>query len=183
MLADPAQARARWALPLLRVLPGASYLVELAGARWFFFGAHWLERGLLCIGEACPGCAVGVPRVLGYRAAILRDGNRRRNVLVEASAGAVSGLEGLLCAESVVNDVGCPVEVTRRHRRSPVRLEPAVDLAFGSSVALDDSVTLNAVALLYNLPLATPGEPAAEWASRVRRVAEGLLVRSLVGRV
>lgn len=175
MLASLKDARARWSLALLKVPPGPHYRVELGGSKWMVFGSHWLNRMLLCSGDGCPGCVGGAARVMGYRVVLLQEPQRRRPVLLEASCGAIAGLQGLLAGEGREEEPGLTVEVFRRHRRSPLRLEPLVEVPLTTGVPLDDAVTVNAVSVLYGLPLMAPGEPTADWASRVQPVAAAQL--------
>ena len=175
ILMDPRTSRARWALPLLRVVAGQRVVIALAGSKWFYFGSHWCDKMLLCSGDGCPGCLQGAPRMMGYRACRVFTGHGWSPALLEASCGAIAGLQGFQVMEGVDGEAAKCICVTRRHRRSPLRLEPEDGVSMPDAVSLPDHVTLNAVAVLYGLPTMQAGEESSQWAVRVQPVARGFL--------
>lgn len=179
MVVDPSKARARWALPLLKVLPGQRFNVQLAGERWWFFGSHWLERLYLCVGEGCEGCVFGMPRVMGYRVAYLQTPESRRTVLLEAPVSSVAKFESLAAMEGLSADSGAFLCLTRKHRRCAVAMEPVDEGGCVEAKPLSDVCTINALALIFALPQTEAGEIPRAWADRVKSIAHARLVAAL----
>lgn len=171
--------RAAWSLPLVKLPGGAVFEAALQGASWLFFGSHWLKRVLLCSGDGCPGCVVGVPRVMGYRVCLVRGAERWRPALLEVSSGAVSGLAGFLEMEGVADVPGLVVELRRRGKRSPLRVEPISTGGAVSSHLGEVRALVNAIAVLYGLPLMSPEEEVKQWSERVRPMAAAHLVTAV----
>lgn len=181
MLVSDRDSRSCWALGVLRVAPSQVVRVSLQGDRWWFFGSHWFGRVFICSGDGCPGCMVSQPRVMGYRVGLVEGSARWRPYLVEASSGTVAGLDGFCTMEGYGSVGGLVVEAGRRTKRSPLRLEPVS--ADGPTLPADRATpaTLNAVAVLYGLPLMQAGEEPADWADRVRGVAAAHLSAAVAG--
>lgn len=180
MFAPPSAARSRWALPLLKVSGGGRATVALVGERFWYFGSHWLDRMYLCAGDGCPGCMHGPPRTMGYRVVMVQHPTRWNPALLEASCLSINQLEGLAAMESLQVEAGLIVDVSRKTKRSPVRLEPASSQASVQVKAQKPFIALNAVALLFGLPLMSEVEEPADWAERSREVAAGRLAAALL---
>lgn len=158
-------------LGLLKVPGGSRVRCILQGERWLYFGSHWLGRVLLCAGDGCPACRCGASRVMGYRLAVWCDGERRVLYVLEASSGAIAGLDQSAKFHGLDVEPGLEVEIGRKGKRSPLRFE-AMRLTATMLQPGDAEVTLvNALAVLYGLPVLMPGEDAAAWAQRVQPVA------------
>lgn len=182
MVVEMDNARARWALKVLRVLPGMREGVVFGPGRWIAFGTHWVERLMLCPGEECVACGFGPPRVMCYRPGVLAVPGRCQPVLVEAPVSSVARLEGFMRMESIALDAAIAVDVSRPHRRSAIRIEPSGKQPAADAVPLGELVAVNACAVLFGLPLCGEGESARDWACRVRPVAAsrlGAAVRAL----
>lgn len=179
MVVDREKAAARWALPILKVMPGQRFRLLLGGSRWWFFGSHWLERQFLCTGPSCEGCVYSQPRVMGYRAALLLGGQKMRAVLLEAPLPSVARMESLAQMEGFAFEVGATVEASRKHRRAGVCLEAASPETDPVAMRLTDQHTVGAVSVIFSLPPIEESESPKEWAARVERVAHARLVSAL----
>ncbi len=179
MVVDPSKAPARWALPILKVMPGQRFSVVLAGSKWWFFGSHWLDRQYLCTGSGCEGCVYGVPRVMGYRVGVLLGGQRPRTVLVEAPLTSVGRLESLAQMEGFECGRGATIELSRKHRRAGVALEATAPEVSPLEKPLTDQHTIGALAVLFGLPAIEEREEPPAWAARVESIAHARLVAAL----
>lgn len=180
MLVNGKDGRAIWALPLAKVPSGAVMRASLQGDVWYYFGSHWVGRVLLCSGEGCPGCLHGPSRVMGYRVGLIQHVEKWRPALLEVSSGAIAGLQGFCEMEGLSDASGLVVELSRRGKRSPVRIEPVS--SGGATMPPDRSVAtvINAVAVLYGLPIMLPAEDPIDWAKRVQSMAAGHLASAVV---
>jgi hypothetical protein len=179
MVVDPSKVGTRWALPILKVQPGQRFRLLLGGSRWWFFGSHWLERQFLCVGGGCEGCVFGVPRVMGYRAALLEGGQKRRAVLLEAPLTSISRMESLAGMEALCCDAGATLEATRRHRRAGLCLEAVAPEPEPDAMRLTDQHTVGAVSVLFSLPPIEESEEPPAWAARVQNVDLARLVAAI----
>jgi len=172
-------ARASAQLPLLKVQPGAVVRLKVLALRVAWFATHWLgRRQVLCAagrdGE-CAGCALSPSRVVGFQLVTLVIDRRERLFLLEVSPLAISSLEMSAKFEGVSRLGGILVEVRRPRARGPLRFEVVEECSESIDPAEGDARLINAVAVLYGLPLLFIGETVEAWEERVSP-----MVRSLV---
>jgi hypothetical protein len=179
MVVDRNHVSTRWALPILKVMPGQKFRVLLGGGCWWFFGSHWIERQFLCTGPQCEGCVFGQPRVMGYRAALLVGGQKLRTVLIEAPLTSIGRMESLAGMEGFSCEVGSTVEITRKHRRSGMCLVAVGSETEAYAMRLTDQHTVGAVSVLFSLPPIEEAESPKDWAGRVQSVAHARLVSAI----
>jgi hypothetical protein len=168
-----------WALPILKLQPGSQVEVVIASSRVLYCGVHWLGRELLCSGEDCAACERGISKVRGFAIAMVTQGHACRPVLLEASAGAFSRLEGLVAMDGMSLEPGLVVELSRRRKNSPLRMEP-VRSGGGFEVQFKPAWRLAAaLAVLFKLSMPSSEESVEVWVERVRPQAAAQLLAAL----
>jgi len=175
--------RSRAQLPLLKVNPGALVEVVVAPVGPAWFTTHWLgRRQVLCAGDegACLACGSYPPRVVGFVLACAVVAGKRRVFLLEVSPSSWSRFEMGLCWESVADGQWVRANLTRPRLRAPLRIE----VVCGGTSPLDgyepsERTLVNAVAVLYGLPLMTCTESLQDWESGVQPMLEELVSRAL----
>lgn len=164
----PTSASAALSLPVLRLDPGSVQRVSLQSKVVLYVGVHFGRRSFICAGEGCPGCDRGQSRCRGYALGLLECRDRWRPVLLEGTSAAFARLQGLSTMDGMVLEAGLLVELSRRRKNSPLRIEPIamggpVDTQFSGYFRL-----LGAIAVLFALPAPKPGQSVEEWTSATR---------------
>lgn len=174
-------ARARAQLKILRVPARSKCEVVLLSERALFVACHWLSgRQWLCSATeeyGCPACHGQVPRCVGFGIVRLVANLHVDVRLLEFSPGSHARLNMLAEMEGWPVGCGLHVGVSRARPRSGLRMEP---LGFASGHdGLSESRLLDAIAVLFGLPLTVEGEQSEDWARRVQPLAASLLGRAI----
>lgn len=170
----------RMNLPVVRVRAGSLLRVVLLGAGPVWIETHWSDRALICPGDECPACPVQNPRCVGYLAvAIAAPGMALRPAMLEVTPSCWGRFAGLLEMEGLRDERGVVVELSRRTAKSPLVAVPLLDAWSGDLPAFTVAGLFEALAVLYRLPVPTPGEKPEAWAVRVQSSARLQLVEAL----
>lgn len=169
----------RCRLPVLKIRGGMRCDAVCRSSQVFGMQVHWLgNRSFVCPGSECPACVEYLgARWLGMLAVVpsLPEGQSVGTHLVELSAGSFDRMTGLQRMADCKSLLGLTLEISRRHDRSGLRVEPDFDGVPSDVVELPFSVLGDAVAVLYALPAVIAGEQCAEWSQRVQPAARRLL--------
>jgi len=183
---DKVMARSRAQLTLLRVRPGAVVHVRLLPVGPAWFTTHWVgKRQVLCAGDSdvgCPACGLVPPRVVGFVLVLVTvraEVDRQQLFLLEISPHSWAGFEMGCQFEGIQPGQIVWCELHRRSQRSPLKIEPCKvsDVALGAT--FEDRTLMNAVAVLYGLPLMGATEELESWKSRVAPVVSSLGSRAV----
>jgi len=160
--------RIRWALPLYHTLVGAVAEIEFACDEWLWIPMHWAGKQVPCPGDDCPFCGVYSSRLRGF--SLVRD--EKRLFLLELSAASEARLRGLLACSDLEFVAGLRCEVSRKHMRRPVVIDPVSITAPARPVQFASEVLSNSVAVLLGWPTRLVSEPMESWATRVESYAQ-----------
>ena len=170
------EMRSRWALPLLRVMTGATVELSVQSENGIFFELHWLEKNYVCPGDDCPACADNVARVKGYFCALVSTGSGWQPVLVEATPSGVTRLYDQLRLEGCELKSGVRVTAFRRAKNRPVLFNLSGEAGPVDSTLSGDYRTLSACAVLFGLPLPERDEILTDYGARAVPVARNQLI-------
>lgn len=158
-------------LPLLRVQAGTTCDLVSLSTRLAWFDTHYLGRQVICPGQACPYCLGEGGRAHGYLVGQVPHGQFRQPVLLEVSSQSWTRFEDLLQLEGGRFAAGLVLGISRKRKNSPLVLEPIGSMALDEAVSLPENRVLEAVAVLFQLPVPGPDEDWASWGSRVESQA------------
>jgi len=167
MICDPKNLnRSARSLPMLKIRAGHEAEIQICSQSVLWLKTHWLGRQLICPGPACPMCGGAEGRAHGYVTVILRTGQRPRPYLLEVSPPSWERLISLAKMEQLEVGTGLICTASRRKPKSPLTIEP-----FGRSENIPTAEasirrTLDAVSILYGLPVMRPAETQEQWAAR-----------------
>lgn len=176
---QPHHRAAAMALPVLRTQPGSVHQVTLQSEKVLYLGTHWFNAQLLCAGEDCPACDWSPSKCRGFAIGLAEAVQRQTPVLIEASAGSWSRVEGLRQMEGLAFKPGLRIEIGRRKRNSPLRLEPYAE---GGPVEEQYRAAwrmVAALAVIFRLPIPRPDEDPQQWALRVKPAAVAKLAAAM----
>lgn len=156
-------------LPLLRVKPGRECDIQLVSDEVLWVQTHWVGRQVLCGGPKCPICSGGGGRTHGYFVALVRHGSGGpASVLVEMTPSPWSRMTDLARMMTFSISSGLTITASRRRSNSPLRLEPTGNASLPGDCETSVCRTLDALAVLYGLPVSTTDETLSDWTARVR---------------
>ena len=178
--------RARAQLTLLRVRAGGvcQAVVVPGGPLWL--GSHWVEKRqvLCCAGsaEACMLCGESASRVTGFVLVMVSQLNgsevtpaqQKRLMLLELSPLSWSGFEMSARFEGLDPCGPILADISRKGARSPLRIECVRAVDGCSEVDVLGRALVDAVAVLFGLPLVKDAETAEQWRDRVAPVVARL---------
>jgi len=170
---EEALNRARCQLSVLKVRMGSVVSVQLLLSQPAWLGTHWIGgRQWLCAGcddGECPGCIGQCSRLVGFAGVAVHVGSRVVPMLLELSSQSWAQLELLSHMDSMDVVPGLVFEASRRRSRGSLRCEPVkMSPVVPELASFDQARLVNAVAVLYRLPLLAVGEDPDGWFLRVR---------------
>lgn len=178
---DEVLARSRAQLRIVRIAPRHSYRLVLLCDCVMWVGTHWVDgRQWLCAGtdvDACVGCRCQVSRLVGFGLVGMVTPDRIVPSLLEVSPSAWSRLEGLCRMDGLDVTCGLVVDARRPRSRAALRLEP-VEHREGLRRYTERQL-VDAMAVLYGLPLSRDGEDGTAWLCRVRPCTGSYLVEAM----
>lgn len=152
-------------LAVLRVPPGARIGVELLSADFVRLATHFAGRTFLCPeGEECDACVYLPSRCYWYLPALCLA--TQTLALLELSSSASADLEQKVRFGSGAFRPGAQVQISRRTKTSPLRVEFCQQSESKAVPALFEWVS--PLMALYRLPPLARGESLASYGDRVR---------------
>lgn len=152
----------RW--PVLRVVPGHSFAVELLAGDWLRLSTHYCGRTVLCAGEEiCACCGLCGPRSYWYLPVLVEPG--RRQAIVELSSTASADLEQRARFEGGKIAAGLCATLSRKTTRSSVRCEVTEFKPRERVLSFD--VWVSYVMAIFGLPGLRENEPLETYSQRV----------------
>lgn len=175
--------RSRAQLALLRINPGAVARVKVVAGGPAWFQVHWVgKRQVLCCsdgGSYCPACAIAPGRVIGFVLCTTLLGERERLFLLEVSPLAISSMEMSAKFEGLSTSDSLWCDVTRPGSRRPLRFEAIEASGITAPESAMRARLINAVAVLFGLPLMRVEETVEAWEERVRGVVASFAARAV----
>ena len=163
--------RSRAQLVLLRVRAQGECEVEIVPVGPLWLGSHWVDRRqILCTAGTdtpCELCGRSMSRVTGFVLAVVTQLERKRLMLLELSPLSWSGFEMSSQYEGVALDRGVITRLSRSSARKPLRMEVVRAGGPLASVSELEARLVNAVAVLFGIPLTQGSESIEEWRDRV----------------
>jgi len=165
-------------MKVFRLSGGSEFRGRVCSASAVWVRQHWLRRAEICCWpNDCPACEWQAARSVGFLAVL--DGHGRVGLL-EISPTAFERFAGLLCLEHGVrcqSMVGVPFVAVRRGDRCPLMVEPCGE-ALGV-IEVGAMRLADAVACLYRLPGANPGETPVDYTERCRELQQKRLAAAV----
>lgn len=164
---------------LLKVQPGGRARVCLQSVHVEVVQTHWFGRQMLCPGWDCPACGTYATRAAVFQVALVLQGPEWRPCLVELTASEWSRTRMLAQMEGIEVGPGVVCELSRGGSRSAIRCVVVEATTGVSSVLSTHERLVDALSLLFKLPVRNEGEAAKAWIERIRPVVAGQLSASI----
>ena len=176
--------RSRAQLPLLKINPGAVVRVKVLPVGPAWFTVHWVgKRQVLCAarGESgCMACGVAPGRVVGFVLVTTLLVEKERLFLLEVSPLALNSLEMSAQFEGISTNASVWCDVSRHGARRPLRFEAVEESRYDCPQEAATVRLMNAVAVLYGLPLMIVGECVSSWEERVAATVASFAERAVL---
>lgn len=156
------RSESRW--PVVRIQPGATIAVQLLGRNFVRVATHFFRSTFICLEtDECDACELLPARPYWYLPCIaLATGQCS---LLELSSHASADLEQKLKFAGGAVEPGVQVELSRRSKKAPVRVE-ILELSASTKVA-PLYIWVTALMRIYKLPPITAGESLEQYGARV----------------
>lgn len=170
---------------ILKVRPGAEYLLTCASEDPFTFFTHWMgARSYMCPGNECPACAqqIGAKWVgLMYVAMSVDEQKKTVHGMIELTEPAWYRMKDLATMLGTEIGPGLSCSVSRKGRKSPLIFRPILDeeKAPVPGKIMKMTQIADATATLYSLPSLEPGQEIKKWSERAKTRARSLLSAQL----
>lgn len=156
------------ALGLVKVVERSRVQVIVQSEAAELLVTHWFGRQYVCPGLDCPACGTYQSRLSVWNVVLMRGGDSLQPRLLELSAQSWARLKFMAGWEDSESLSGLVVDLHRGSMRRPVIAEPAggrgeVVPLLSSGVRL-----LEALAVVFKLPLPGREEASPAYCSRVR---------------
>jgi hypothetical protein len=154
---------ARW--PVVRIEAGHTVTVQLLSSEFVRLVTHFHRSTFLCPEvEECDACKLLPGRPYWYLPAVIQPGSRHG--ILELSAHACSDLEQKVRFVGLVLRPGVQVELSRRTKKAPIRIEINGQAPNPPAAQLAEWVT--PLMALYRLPALRAGETLESYGERVK---------------
>ncbi len=166
--------RSAFSLSLLKVSAGGRCDCVVQSSSPLWLDTHWVGRQILCPGEECPFCGNLPSRSQGYLVVTVDVAGETKPFLLEFTGTSALRFDERLRFFEIELKPGLEISLFRKSKRSPLVMEPgAADRAFDPCLA-DDRRLLNAIAVIFGLPLCAAKSSRATWAVESMPVALSL---------
>ena len=166
-------------LRVVRVPSGAVVRVVVQSVGGETVSSHWFGRQVLCPGVGCPACGHQSVRVAVFLVGLVETCGKYGPCLLELAAGSYSRVRMLAQMEGFEVGPGLVLELSRRHSRAPLRAEPVEGCGKISERLGEEDVLLDAVSILYRLPLRSGFGSMKEWLDAARAVAMSAIEKAV----
>lgn len=157
----------RW--PVVRVKEGRETQVQLLSGDWVRLVTHFFRRTFLCSeGAGCVACELLPQRAYWYLPVVSLQ--TQRPSILEMSARASGDLEQRCRFAGYRVGPGVQVELARRSKKAPLRMELIGQATCPSVARLDEWVSC--LMALYCLPALKPGETLDAYGERSKQTVE-----------
>jgi len=128
---------------------------------------HWFDRQVLCSGWDCEACGTYATRVAVFQIAVVERGPQWSPCVVELTATEWSRTRMLAKMEGLRLGPGTLCELSRGSKRSAIRCVALEDTDEVSAVLRTRERLIDALSVLFKLPLRFAEESSAAWCERV----------------
>lgn len=163
--------RSAFALSLLKVSGGSRCDAVVQSSQPIWLDTHWIGLQILCPGSDCPLCRSLSSRSQGYLVVTVELQGETKPFLLEFTGTSALRFQERLQFFQLELKSGLELSLFRKGKRTPLVIEPgASDRLVDPQLAADRRL-LNAIAVIFGLPLCEAVSSREIWAEKAMPVA------------
>lgn len=163
--------RSAFSLSLLKVSGGSRCDAVVQSSRPIWLDTHWIGRQILCPGIDCPFCESLPSRSQGYLVVTVDVRDEVKPFLLEFTGTSALRFTERLQFFDLQLKSGLEISLWRKSQRTPLVIEPGASDRLVDPQLAEDRRLLNAISVIFGLPLCAAASSREIWAEKAMPVA------------